>query len=530
MSRYSALIIVALIFIAGVFFWSTGPLAQIAAILGGLVTLLGISDLIQRRHTLWRNYPLLSRVRWLAEELRPFLRSYIVESETEGKPFNHEDRAMIYRRAKDVTSVEPFGSHLEIDRPPYEWLAHSIGAVHCEDTDPRVMVGAPGTPKPYSASIFNISAMSFGSLGAHAIEALSTGAKAGGFYHDTGEGSVSRYHRKGGGDLVWELGSGYFGCRNKDGSFDPERFKDVAADPQIKMIEIKLSQGAKPGHGGVLPGAKVTEAIAEARGVAVGETCVSPPGHSAFSTPVELMEFVAKLREMSGGKPVGAKFAVGNRWEVLALCKAMMKTGILMDFMVVDGGEGGTGAAPAEFLDHVGAPLRPGLVLTRNALVGTGLKDKVRLAASGKQISAFAIASSMALGADWVNSARGFMFSLGCIQSMNCHNNRCPTGIATQDPTRQHGLDVKDKAVRVTNFHHNTVKALMEVVGAAGCKHPGELTPRHIMHRVTEDIVRPADEAYDLLHRGQLLADPEGTHLASEWAMAQADSFKPAGY
>ncbi|HPF24233.1 MAG TPA: FMN-binding glutamate synthase family protein [Hyphomonas sp.] len=529
MSRYSALIIAALVFVAGVVFWNTGSIAQIAAILGGLVTLLGLSDLVQKRHTLWRNYPLLSRVRWLAEELRPFIRSYVVESETEGRPFNHEERAMVYRRAKDVASVEPFGSHLDIDRPPYEWLAHSMGAVHCEETDPRVMVGAPGTAKPYSASVLNISAMSFGALGAHAIEALSTGAKRGGFYHDTGEGGVSRYHRKGGADLVWELGSGYFGCRAADGGFDPERFRDVAADPQIKMIEIKLSQGAKPGHGGVLPGAKVTPEIAEARGITVGQTCVSPPAHSAFSSPVEMMEFVAKLRELSGGKPVGAKFAVGNRWEVLALCKAMLKTGILLDFMVVDGGEGGTGAAPAEFLDHVGAPLRQGLVLTRNALVGTGLKDEVRLACSGKQISAFSIASSMALGADWVNTARGFMFSLGCIQSLNCHNNRCPTGIATSDPFRQHGLDVSDKAVRVTNFHRNTVKALMEVVGAAGCKHPGELTPRHIMHRVTEDIVRPADEAYDLLARGQLLSDAAGTHLASEWAMAQADSFRPAG-
>ena len=529
MSRYSVLIIVAVICALGVFFWNTGSLAQIAAILGGLTTLLGVYDLVQPQHSLWRNYPLLSRVRWLAEELRPFLRSYIVESETEGRPFNHEDRAMVYRRAKDVTSVEPFGSHLDVDQPPYEWLAHSIGALHPEDKDPRVTVGAPGTAHPYSASVFNISAMSFGSLGANAIEALSTGAKMGGFYHDTGEGGVSRYHRKGGADLVWEIGSGYFGCRAKDGGFDPERFRDVAADPQVKMIEIKLSQGAKPGHGGVLPGAKVTHEIAEARGIEIGQTCVSPPAHSAFSTPIEMMEFVAKLRELSGGKPVGAKFAVGNRWEVLALCKAMLETGILLDFMVVDGGEGGTGAAPAEFLDHVGAPLRQGLVLTRNALVGTELKDKVRLACSGKQVSAFAIASSMALGADWVNTARGFMFSLGCIQSLNCHNNRCPTGLATSDKSRQRGLVVSDKAVRVANFHRNTVKALMEVVGAAGCQHPGELTPRHIMHRVTEDIVRPADEAYDLLMRGQLLSDPEGTHLASEWRMAQAGSFRPAG-
>ncbi|MEZ5955415.1 MAG: FMN-binding glutamate synthase family protein [Hyphomonas sp.] len=529
MSRYAALIIAALISVGGAVFWKTGPAAQSTAILAALVTLLGLYDLVQKRHSLWRNYPLLSRVRWLAEELRPFFRSYIVESETEGRPFNHEDRAMIYRRAKDVTSVEPFGSHLDIDRPPYEWLAHSMAAVHADDSDPRVMVGAPGTAQPYSASVFNISAMSFGSLGAHAIEALSAGAKKGGFYHDTGEGGVSRYHRKGGADLVWEIGSGYFGCRAKDGGFDPERFRDVAADPQVKMIEIKLSQGAKPGHGGVLPGAKVTHEIAEARGIEVGQTCVSPPAHSAFSSPVEMMEFAAKLRELSGGKPVGAKFAVGNRWEVLALCKAMLETGIRLDFMVVDGGEGGTGAAPAEFLDHVGAPLRQGLVLTRNALVGTGLKDEVRLACSGKQISAFAIASSMALGADWVNTARGFMFALGCIQSLNCHNNHCPTGIATSDKSRQHGLDVSDKTLRVANFHRNTVKALTEVVGAAGCRHPSELTPRHIMHRVTEDIVRPADESYDLLQRGQLLHDADATHLAKEWNLAQAGSFRPAG-
>ncbi|KDA02500.1 glutamate synthase [Hyphomonas oceanitis SCH89] len=369
--------------------------------------------------------------------------------------------------------------------------------------------------------------MSFGSLGAHAIEALSTGAKKGNFYHDTGEGGVSRYHRAGGADLVWELGSGYFGCRARDGRFDAARFKDVAQDPQIKMIEIKLSQGAKPGHGGVLPGAKVTEEIAEARGVPVGETCVSPPGHTAFSTPIEMMEFAASLREMSCGKPVGIKFCVGNRWELLAICKAMLETEIRLDFMVVDGGEGGTGAAPAEFLDHVGAPLRQGLVLARNALVGTGLKDEVRLACSGKQTSAFAIASSMALGADWINTARGFMFSLGCIQSLNCHNNTCPTGIATTDKGRQRGLVIADKAERVYNFHRNTMKALMEVVGAAGLEHPAELTPRHIMHRVTEDIVLPAHRAYDLLDKNVLINAPEETKLANEWAMAQAASFRP---
>lgn len=502
--------------------WFAVPL-----VLFGVLSLLGIYDMVQRQHTLWRNFPVVARIRWIAEELRPFFRSYIVESDTEGRPFNHEDRAMVYRRAKNVSSVEPFGSQLDIDKPPYEWLAHSMAAKHPKEQDPRVRVGAPGTAQPYSASVFNISALSFGSLGAHAIEALNRGAKKGGFYHDSGEGGVSKYHKAGGGDLVWEIGSGYFGCRASDGSFDPARFAETALDPQVKMIEIKLSQGAKPGHGGVLPGEKVTEEIAAARGIPVGQTCFSPPSHSAFSTPLEMMEFVARLRELSGGKPVGIKFAVGHRWEVMALCKAMLETGIRTDFMVVDGGEGGTGAAPAEFLDHVGAPLRQGLVLTRNALVGTGLKDDIKLACSGKQISAFAIASSMALGADWVNTARGFMFSLGCIQSLNCHNNTCPTGIATSDPGRQRGLHVPDKAERVYNFHRNTVKALMEVVGAAGCEHPSELTPRHIMHRVTEDIARSAERAYELIRPGDLLNSPETTPLAREWAMAQAASFQP---
>ena len=495
----------------------------------GALAVMGIYDFVQPKHTLWRNFPIVARIRWIGEAMRPFFRSYMVESDTEGRPFNHEERAMVYRRAKNVSSVEPFGSQKDIDQPPYEWLAHSMAAKHPEDTGPRVMVGAPGTAQPYSASVFNISAMSFGSLGAHAIEALSRGAAKGGFYLDTGEGGVSTHHRAGGADLVWEIGSGYFGCRAPDGSFDPQRFADVAASPQVKMIEIKLSQGAKPGHGGVLPGSKVTREIAEARGIEMGETCLSPPSHSAFSTPIEMMEFVAKLRDLSGGKPVGIKFCVGNRWEVLALCKAILETGIRVDFMAVDGAEGGTGAAPAEFLDHVGAPLRQGLVLTRNALVGTGLKDEIKIAVAGKQISAFSMAASMALGADWVNTARGFMFSLGCIQSLHCHTNTCPTGIATSDPGRQRGLVVNEKATRVHHFHKNTVHALMEVVGAAGCCHPSELTPRHIMHRVTEDIAKPADRAYRLVETGELIDAPERTHLKREWAMAQAASFAPVG-
>ncbi|MEO9970955.1 MAG: FMN-binding glutamate synthase family protein [Hyphomonadaceae bacterium] len=501
-------------------------LALPGIILSGFL-LLAAYDFLQRRHTLWRNFPILARVRWIAEELRPFFRAYMVESETEGRPFNHEERAMVYRRAKNVSSVEPFGSHLDIDKPPYDWLAHSMAAKHPEETDPRVRVGAPGTAKPYDTSVFNISAMSFGALGARAIESLSSGAAKGGFYHDTGEGGISRYHKAGGGDLVWELGSGYFGCRDKDGKFDPVQFAETSKLDQVKMIELKLSQGAKPGHGGVLPGEKVTKEIAEARGVAIGETCLSPPYHSAFSTPIELLEFTAKLRELSGGKPVGLKFCVGRPHEIVALCKAMLETGIRADFLVVDGAEGGTGAAPAEFLDHVGTPLRQGLVLTRNALVGCGLKDDVKLAAGGKQISAFALASSMALGADWVNTARGFMFALGCIQSLSCHKNTCPTGIATSNLGLQRGLVVPDKADRVYHFHKNTVAALMEVVGAAGCEHPRELTPDHIMHRITEDRSATARRAYRLLETGALLENPEATHLSREWDMAQTTSFMP---
>lgn len=526
--RFLPLFLVFVLLVLCVYGFQLIPWMAVPGIILGGLALLGLYDFFQTKHTLWRNFPILARVRWIAEALRPFFRSYIVESETEGRPFNHEERAMVYRRAKNVSSVEPFGSHLDIDKPPYEWLSHSMAAAHPTEMDPRVRVGAPGTDKPYNASVFNISAMSFGSLGAKAIESLNRGAAKGGFYHDTGEGGVSKYHKAGGGDLVWEIGSGYFGCRNKDGSFDAEQFAETAQLDQVKMIEIKLSQGAKPGHGGVLPGSKVTKEIAEARGVDVGETCLSPPAHSAFSTPIELMEFVARLRELSGGKPVGMKFCVGRRHEVIALCKAMLETGIRTDFMVVDGAEGGTGAAPAEFLDHVGAPLRAGLVLTRNALVGMGLKDDVKLAVSGKQTSAFSLASSMALGADWVNTARGFMFALGCIQSLQCHTNNCPTGIATSNAGRQRGLVVTDKAERVYYYQKNTVAALMEVVGAAGCCHPTELTPRHIMQRVSEDKAYTAERVYQLLQNGELLDNADGTHLKREWADAQAHTFAPA--
>ena len=528
MIRFIPFLIVMIACVLSVWGAQTLPWLYALAVLLGAAALLGFYDLFQSQHTLLRNFPLLGRLRWLAEMLRPFFRSYIVESETEGRPFNHEERAMVYRRAKNVSSVEPFGSHLDISAPPYEWLAHSVTAQHPKEDDPRVLIGAPGTANPYSASVLNISAMSFGSLGARAIEALNRGAAKGGFFHDSGEGGISRYHKAGGGDLVWELGSGYFGCRAPDGRFDPVQFEETAKLDQVKMIEIKLSQGAKPGHGGVLPGAKVTPEIAEARGIPIGQTCYSPPHHTAFDTPKGLLDYVDQLRELSGGKPVGIKLCIGNRWEFLAICKAMIETGQRLDFVVIDGAEGGTGAAPAEFLDHVGTPLRQGLVFARNALVGCGLKEDVRLAVSGKQLSAFNMAASLALGADWINSARGFMFALGCVQSLKCHKNTCPTGIATSDPGRQRGLVVPDKSERVYHFHKNTIAALMEVVGATGCAHPSELAPHHIIHRVTEDEALPAHQAYELLSKGALLDAPETTGLSDVWQMAQSETFAPA--
>jgi glutamate synthase domain-containing protein 2 len=394
------------------------------------------------------------------------------------------------------------------------------------DHDFRVQIGNAACKQPYSASVYNISAMSYGALSPNAILALNEGARRGRFYHDTGEGSISRFHREPGGDLAWELGSGYFGCRNPDGSFSAERFRDNAASPQVKLIEIKLSQGAKPGHGGVLPGAKVTKEIAAARGVAVGEDCISPASHSAFSTPVGLLEFVAQLRELSGGKPVGFKFAMGHPWEWFGIAKAMLKTGIVPDFIVVDGGEGGTGAAPLEFTDHVGAPLREALALVHNTLVGTGLRGQIRIGAGGKIVTAFDIARNCAIGADWCNSARGFMFALGCIQAQSCHTGLCPTGVTTQDPGRYRALVVPDKAERVLQFHQNTLKALKELLSAAGLSHTDQIGPEHIIRRVNSTDVRSLATLYPWVKPGALVDGvTEQPAFKYFWEQASPDTF-----
>jgi glutamate synthase domain-containing protein 2 len=488
--------------------------------------LLGLRDIRQTRHAVLRNYPVAAHLRFLLESIRPEMRQYFFEGDKDGSPFPRDKRAIVYQRAKRDLDKRPFGTMYDVYEEQYEWLHHSIAPKQPLPHDAmRTLVGET-TKLPYSASLLNISAMSYGSLSANAIRALNKGAKAGQFFHDTGEGGVSPYHREHGGDLVWEIGSGYFGARAADGSFDPARFQDAAADPQIKMVELKLSQGAKPGHGGVLPAAKVTAEISRIRGVPMGQDCNSPAHHSCFSTPIELLEFIARMRELSGGKPAGFKLCIGHPWEFMAICKAMLATGITPDFIVVDGKEGGTGAAPLEFMDHVGMPLRDGLSFVHNALVGIGVRDKVRIGASGKITSAFDMARVLALGADWCNAARGFMFAVGCIQAQSCHTGECPTGVATQDPLRQRAIVVPDKAERVASFQRNTLHALAELVAAAGLNHPSELKPHHFLRRASSDKVISLAEQYEQLAPGQLAAAPASSpRFAEAWALSTSSSF-----
>ncbi|MCB2078766.1 MAG: FMN-binding glutamate synthase family protein [Novosphingobium sp.] len=486
---------------------------------------LAIWDFAQHKHSLRRNYPLLARVRWMFEELRPFLHSYIVEGDLEGRPFARDERSLVYARAKGDLDTHPLGTELDVYSDEYEWLGHSIAPNTDHPAEWRVKVGGEECTRPYESALLNISAMSFGSLSARAIEALNKGASLGGFAHDTGEGGISRYHRMHGGDLIWEIGSGYFGCCS-NGNFDPGKFAEQAQSDQVRMVEVKLSQGAKPGHGGVLPGAKVTAEIAEARHVEQGKDCISPPAHKTFSTPAGLLEWLASLRELSGGKPAGIKLCIGYPHEIMALCKAMLETGITPDFIVVDGGEGGTGAAPQELTDNIGMPLREGLTLVRNALVGTNLRHRVKIGASGKIHSGAGMARAFALGADWCNAARSFMFSLGCVQSMQCHTGNCPTGVATQVPWRQKGLIVEDKAERVARFQRQTLLSLKEIVTAMGLENPWQIEPMDMFQRTNSAEAQPMDRIYHFLKPGELLDDPDGTPYARAWMQARADSFR----
>lgn len=498
-----------------------------AALFGALAAL-GLRDVTQPSHSILRNYPVIGHMRFLFEGIRPEIRQYLIESDRDEEPFSRDERSLVYQRAKGVEDKRPFGTRERVYDSGFQWLTHSMVPRHIEDADFRVRIGGQDCRHPYDASVYNISAMSFGALSANAIQALNRGAQKGGFAHDTGEGGISRHHRAGGGDLIWEIGSGYFGCRTREGRFDPARFAEQAADPQVKMIELKLSQGAKPGHGGVLPAAKITPEIAEARGVPMGQDCVSPAAHPEFSTPLGLMEFIGRLRDLSAGKPVGFKLCVGHRREFMCVVRAMLETGIVPDFIVIDGKEGGTGAAPLEFANHMGMPLVEGLTFAHNTLRGAGLRDRIRIGASGKIVSSFDIARALALGADWANSARGFMFAIGCIQAQACHTNRCPVGVATQDPLRARALEVGDKAERVWRFHRNTLKALAEMTGAAGLSHPGEFLPHHLLMRENDRDMVTGQEVYPYLPEGFLLrGEDAGFGYLERWTRARADSFAP---
>jgi len=528
LQRYATFVFVGVMavitFVAG--FWT--PWVFILFIVFAGLTILGIRDVNQTSHAIVRNYPVLGHIRFLFEKIRPEIRQYLIEGDQEEQPFSREQRSLVYQRAKGAEDKRPFGSHERVYEAGYSWLTHSVEPTHFEDADFRVTVGGDKCKQPYSASLYNISAMSFGSLSANAISALNKGAKIGNFAHDTGEGGVSRYHREGGGDLIYEVGSGYFGCRNHDGTFNPEKFAKQAANDQVKMIEIKLSQGAKPGHGGMLPAAKITPEIAEARDIPMGVDCVSPAGHSAFSGPLELMQFVGQLRELSDGKPVGFKLCIGHRREFMCMVKAMLETGIIPDFIVVDGTEGGTGAAPLEFANHVGMPMVEGLTFVHNTLRGAGIRGQVKVGAAGKVVSAFDIARALSIGADWCNSARGYMFAIGCIQAQACHTNHCPVGVTTQDPMRQAALNVNDKSKRVARFHENTLKALGEMAGAAGLDDPCGFLPYHFMTRKADGQMTEAADVYTYLREGFLLDDGDDNPIYRDrWARANPHSFAP---
>ena len=460
--------------------------------------------------------------------MRPAIRQYFFENDTDEAPFSRASRSLVYQRAKQQIDKRPFGTMLDVYGDGYEWINHSLTPSKISDIDFRITVGGPACTQPVSLSVLNISAMSFGALSANAILALNEGAKLGGFAHDTGEGGISTYHRTPGGDLIWNIGSGYFGCRDEQGRFSETHFVANAQLAQVRMIEIKLSQGAKPGHGGILPGSKVTPEIAAARGVQVGQDCNSPAAHSEFDSPIGLLHFVQRLRTLSGGKPVGFKLCIGHAWEWFAIAKAMVKTGITPDFIVVDGAEGGTGAAPIEFVDHVGTPLREAIRLVHNTLVGLNLRGQIKIGASGKIVSAFDIVRTLALGADWCNSARAFMFAIGCIQAQQCHTGRCPTGVATQDPDRQRALVPLDKAPRVAHFHQNTLHALAELLQASGLHHPQDITTTHIACRTVDNHISLFASLYPSIPAGSLLrGELQRPVFQIGWPMASADSFTP---
>lgn len=499
----------------------------VPAVILGILALVGVYDLLQRRHSVLRNYPVLGHMRYLMEALRPELQQYFIERNVDGRPFDRDVRSLIYERAKGTAAELSFGTERDLDQDGYEYLTHSTAPLDPPDDPPRVRIGGPDCTQPYDMSLLNVSSMSFGALSANALRALNAGAQRGGFAHDTGEGGLTPYHL-GGADVVWEIGSGYFGCRTDDGRFDPDEFATKAAHEQVKCLSLKLSQGAKPGIGGVLPASKVSAEIAEYRGVPQGVKCVSPAGHSEFSTPRGLIRFIARMRELADGKPVGFKLCVGSRVELLGICKAMLDENVTPDFIIVDGAEGGTAAAPLEFEDHVGLPLTDGLMTVHNALVGAGLRDRIRVGASGKVATGTEIVKRIIQGADYTNAARAMMMAVGCIQSQRCHTNHCPVGVATQDPARARALDVTDKSARVYRYQQATVAEAMRLMASMGVTDPGALSPHMLRKRLGPVMQQSYAEIYEWLEPGVLLREPPAG-WASDWALADADAFVPAG-
>jgi glutamate synthase domain-containing protein 2 len=490
-----------------------------------LVVCLGTYDLVQRRHSVLRNYPVLGHLRYLMESVRPELQQYFIERNYDGRPYDRDTRSMIYQRAKGIAGEEAFGTELDVNAVGYEYVVHSACPVDPAKLPPRVRIGGRDCTQPYEMALLNVSAMSFGALSGNALRALNAGAAAGGFAHDTGEGGLTDHHLAGGGDLIWELGSGYFGARTSDGGFDAQQFADKAAHPAVRLVSLKLSQGAKPGIGGVLPAAKVTKEIADARGVPQGEKCVSPAAHRVFQTPRELVLFIARMRELAGGKPAGFKLCIGSRRELLAILKAIRAEGVAPDFIVVDGSEGGTGAAPLEFEDHVGVPLTDGLITLHNALVGAGLRDLIKVGASGKVATGIDVVKRIAQGADYTNAARAMMMAAGCIQAQECHTNKCPVGVATQNPRRARALDVPDKTERVHRYQQATVAEAQRLIGSMGLRGPEELTPAMLHRRIDHTTTQTYAELYDWLSPGQLLEDPP-EQWAADWAAASPDTFR----
>ena len=519
--RYSTFGAAILLFLAGLLLINWALI-----LIGSLAIGLGIYDLLQSKHSILSNYPIAGHIRYVLEDFRPEIRQYLLEDDKEPVPFSRQQRALVYQRAKNVSDTNAFGTLDNLYAHGKEWFLQSTVSEPLKNKDFRIIVGGERCQQPHDMSVFNISAMSFGSLSANAIMALNQGAKMGGFTHDSGEGAISPYHRKFGGDLIWELGTGYFGCRDDNGNFDPQSFAKKAVDPQVKMIEIKLSQGAKPGKGGVLPAEKITAEIAETRQVPMGQDCVSPASHSTFSTPRELVTFLQQLRDLSEGKPVGFKLCIGQPWQFMAIVKAMIEADNYPDFIVIDGAEGGTGAAPVEFMDSVGMPLIDGFLLVHNTLVGAGIRDKIKLGVSGKIVSGFDIARLLALGADWCNSARGFMFAVGCIQSRSCHTNTCSTGMATQDPFRQKALDVPSKVERVASYHKITLKSLASIVGTVGLQHPSQLQPYHIARRLDDGQIKLLSKFFYFTDKGALLDHNARSEVFNQmWVMADPSTF-----